>query len=204
MDVPAFFAAHRTRLEGLSDDEALERLAEHGPNTLAKDQQAGLITLLRHAFINPLVILLATLAGVSFATGDLRAGAMMVLMIVMGAGLKLFQEAKADRAAAKLKAMISVNATVLRGGRPMEIAVSRLVPGDAWIAVGQSFGLASKAGLSLLWLYVMGAAASQCGGVLLGVGAILTAPILPRLLVAAFVSLTTDLGIRPARKGVAG
>ena len=72
------------------------------------------------------------------------------------------------------------------------------------MALGQSFGLASKAGLSLLWLYVMGAAASQCGGVLLGVGAILTAPILPRLLVAAFVSLTTDLGIRPARKGVAG
>jgi len=130
MDVPACFAAHRTRLEGLSEDEALERLAEHGPNTLAKDQRAGLITLLRHAFINPLVILLATLAGVSFATGDLRAGTMMVLMIAMGAGLKLFQEAKADRAAAKLKAMISVNATVLRGGRPMEIAVSRLVPGD--------------------------------------------------------------------------
>lgn len=74
----------------------------------------------------------------------------------------------------------------------------------AWIAVGQSFGLASKAGLSLLWLYVMGAAASQCGGVLLGVGAILTAPILPCLLAAAFVSLTTDLSIRPAREGVAG
>lgn len=130
MDVPALLARHRTRLEGLSEEESRERLAEHGPNTLAADPRAGLATLLRHALINPLVILLATLAGVSFATGDPRAGAMMVLMIVMGAGLKLFQEAKADRAAAKLKAMISVNATVLRGGRPEEIAVSRLVPGD--------------------------------------------------------------------------
>lgn len=60
----------------------------------------------------------------------------------------------------------------------------------AWSAVGRSFSLASKAGLSLLWLYVMGAAASKVGGVLFGVGAILTAPILICVLAAAFVSLT--------------
>ena len=40
----------------------------------------------------------------------------MSLMIALGVGLKLIQEAKADSAAAKLKAMISVTATVLRDG----------------------------------------------------------------------------------------
>ncbi len=54
----------------------------------------------------------------------------MVSMIVLSVGLKLIQEAKAGNAAAKLKAMISVTATVLRGGTPQEIAVSQLVPGD--------------------------------------------------------------------------
>ncbi len=54
----------------------------------------------------------------------------MSLMIVLSVGLKLIQEAKADSAAAKLKAMISVTATVLRDGTPQEIAVSQLVPGD--------------------------------------------------------------------------
>ena len=54
----------------------------------------------------------------------------MSLMIVLGVGLKLIQEAKADNAAAKLKAMISVTATVLRDGQPREVAVSQLVPGD--------------------------------------------------------------------------
>ena len=79
---------------------------------------------------NPLVILLAVLATVSFATGDARAATMMLLMIVLSVGLKLIQEAKASSAAAKLKAMISVKATVLRDGTAQEIAVSHLVPGD--------------------------------------------------------------------------
>ena len=51
-------------------------------------------------------------------------------MIALSVGLKLVQEAKADSAAAKLKAMISVTATVIRNGQPQEIAVSQLVPGD--------------------------------------------------------------------------
>ena len=80
--------------------------------------------------INPLVILLAVLATISFATGDARAGIVMSLMIALGVGLKLIQEARADSAAAKLKAMISVTATVVREGTPLEIAVAQLVPGD--------------------------------------------------------------------------
>ena len=90
----------------------------------------GVGRLLAHAVVNPLVILLAVLASISFATGDPRAGTVMSLMIVLGVGLKLIQEARADHAAAKLKAMIAVTATVLRDGTPQEIAVSQLVPGD--------------------------------------------------------------------------
>jgi P-type Mg2+ transporter len=69
------------------------------------------------------------LASVSFATGDFRAGTVMSLMIALGVGLKLIQEAKADSAAAKLKAMISIRATVIRDGHSQELQVSQLVPG---------------------------------------------------------------------------
>ena len=130
MDAAGVYARLATRPEGLTADEAAARLAEHGPNVLAKDQRAGIGKLLWHAVLNPLVILLAVLATISFATGDARAGIVMSLMIALGVGLKLIQEAKADSAAAKLKAMISVTATVVRDGTPREIAVSQLVPGD--------------------------------------------------------------------------
>lgn len=130
MEVADVYKRFATRPEGLTDDESHTRLAEHGPNVLAKDQRAGIVKLIWHSAINPLVILLAVLASVSFATSDFRAGTMMSIMIVLGVGLKLVQEARADSAAAKLKAMISVTATVIRDGHPQEIAVSQLVPGD--------------------------------------------------------------------------
>ncbi len=130
LDAAGVYARLATRSEGLTADEAAARLAEHGPNVLAKDQRAGIGKLLWHAAINPLVILLAILATISFATGDARAGIVMSLMIALGVGLKLIQEAKADSAAAKLKAMISVTATVVRDRTPREVAVAQLVPGD--------------------------------------------------------------------------
>jgi len=130
METAGIYARLETRETGLTSEEAATRLAKYGPNVLAQDQRAGFGKLLWHAVINPLVILLAVLTTISFATGDPRAGIMMLLMIILGVGLKLIQEAKADSAAAKLKAMISITATVLRDGVPHEIALSQLVPGD--------------------------------------------------------------------------
>jgi len=129
-DVEALYTLLTSCPTGLSTAEAERRLKEYGPNVLAKDQRPGLAVLLLHAILNPLVILLAVLSIVSLITGDYRASSMMVLMIVIGVSLKLVQEAKADQAAAKLKAMISVKATAIRDGLPSEIQVSRLVPGD--------------------------------------------------------------------------
>lgn len=130
MDAAALLARLATRSLGLTAEEAAGRLAEHGPNVLAQDQRPGMARLVWRAAINPLVLLLTVLACISFATGDARAGFVMSLMIGLGVGLKLVQEARADSAAAKLRAMISVTATVIRDGQPLEIPVSRLVPGD--------------------------------------------------------------------------
>ncbi|MCE9591158.1 MAG: magnesium-translocating P-type ATPase [Planctomycetes bacterium] len=126
----AVYERLETRPEGLTGDEAAARLLKHGPNVLAKDHRTGVGKLLWHAVLNPLVLLLAVLATISFLTEDVRAGIVMSLMIVLGVSLKLIQEAKADSAAAKLKAMISVTATVLRDGAAVETPVSQLVPGD--------------------------------------------------------------------------
>jgi Mg2+-importing ATPase len=124
------YADLKTRPSGLTAEEAAARLAEYGENALARDRPPGLLRLLLRALLNPLVLLLAVLASVSFATGDPRAATVMLAMIALSVGLKLSQETKASGAAAKLKATISVNATVLRDGTSREIPVSRLVPGD--------------------------------------------------------------------------
>ena len=129
-DVASLYRRWKTGPDGLVDEDAEARLVEHGPNVLGKDQRVGIFALFAHAVLNPLVLLLIVLASVSFATGDVRAGTMMSLMVALGAGLKCVQEARADNAASKLKAMISVMATVIRGGTPREILMAQLVPGD--------------------------------------------------------------------------
>jgi Mg2+-importing ATPase len=51
-------------------------------------------------------------------------------MVGLGLSLRFVQETRADKAAASLKAMITVTATVVRDGQPKEISLQQLVPGD--------------------------------------------------------------------------
>jgi len=117
-------------LEGLSQEEAERRLEVHGPNEIATQRPVTWPIRLLHTLRNPLVILLAVLAAVSLATGDARAATVMVLMIILGVTLRFTQEARADAAAAALRAMIRVTATALRDGKPREIPLREIVPGD--------------------------------------------------------------------------
>src|SRR6476661_4832242 len=115
---------------GLTEAEAADRVLKYGPNEVAYEKKHSWWHRLYTASRNPLVILLTVLAILSFATGDFRAGTVMLLMVVLGLALRFVQETKADNAAAKLKAMISVTATVVRDGQAREIPLRALVPGD--------------------------------------------------------------------------
>jgi Mg2+-importing ATPase len=119
-----------TSKDGLSESEAERRLRENGPNVVARDERHPRIRLFCKALVNPLVILLLVLATCSFLTGDDRAGTVMLVMVTIGVVLRFVQEARADTAAAKLRAMISVHATVMRNRQPLEVPVGHLVQGD--------------------------------------------------------------------------
>ncbi len=120
----------RTSPAGLAQAEAENRARTNGLNEVAQEKAQGPFLRLLKIVRNPLVILLAALSTISFATGDARAGTVMALMVALSVGLRFLQEARADAAAAKLKAMIHVTATVVRDGKPREIPLRDLVPGD--------------------------------------------------------------------------
>jgi P-type Mg2+ transporter len=119
---------------GLSEAEAATRLEKYGPNEIAQEKKRDWLWRFWMAVCNPLVILLTILAIVTFATAqsssDMIGGWVMVAMVLLGVSLRFIQETKADNAAAKLKAMIKVTATVMRDGEAKEIPISQLVPGD--------------------------------------------------------------------------
>ena len=82
------FPRMKTSPEGLSEIDALKRLKDLGPNTVAEDKRRGWFWHLLMALRNPLVILLIVLATISFATDDARAGTVMALMVVLGVLLR--------------------------------------------------------------------------------------------------------------------
>src|SRR6185437_15534941 len=120
----------RTTPQGLTQAEAEERARTTGPNEVAQQRRQGWPGRLLKIIRNPLVILLATLSSVSFATGDARAGTVMAFMVLLSVALRFLQEARAGAAAARLRAMIHVTATVIREGVAKEMPLRDLVPGD--------------------------------------------------------------------------
>jgi Mg2+-importing ATPase len=129
-DVDALLQSLHTVPEGLTQAEAEARARTTGPNEVAQERRRGWFMRLLIILRNPLVILLAALSVISFATGDARAGTVMACMVVLSATLRFAQEARADAAAAKLKAMIHVTAAVFRDGKALEMPLRELVPGD--------------------------------------------------------------------------
>jgi Mg2+-importing ATPase len=120
----------QTAKEGLSSEEARQRLARYGANLLKPPKRSDVLTLLLGQFKSPIILILFFAAGLSFFLHD-PVDASIILSIVLISGLLGFwQERSASRAVEKLLAMVQIKAAVLRDGIENEVAVERIVPGD--------------------------------------------------------------------------
>jgi len=115
---------------GLLRIEAEDRLARHGPNTVAEPPRLNIVRKIGRRFAEPLVAILLVAASISGATGDLGSFGIIVIVIVLSIGLDLLQEHRAERAAEALKRSVAVHADVRRDGAVTAVPVDQLVPGD--------------------------------------------------------------------------
>jgi Mg2+-importing ATPase len=114
---------------GLSSSEAQARLKSYGPNRLGTHHVSGLEVLLRQ-LRNPLLVLLAAAAVISFIVAD-RTSAIVILAISgMSVGLSFFNEFRAERVAEELHARIRARELVVRDGTVRQVDVTELVLGD--------------------------------------------------------------------------
>ena len=129
-DIETVLEDLETQPDGLSEAEAHARLKRYGLNQIARETHQSAFMRLVGNINNPLVLLLLALGVLSFLTGDLAVTAVIVVMVLLGVVLRFFQEKRADAAAEKLQAMVSNTATLVRGGKEMEVSLKMLVPGD--------------------------------------------------------------------------
>jgi len=119
-----------TAKEGLSSEEARQRLTRYGSNLLKPQKRSDVFTLLLAQFKSPLILILLFATGLSFFLRD-PVNALIILTIVLVSGLLGFwQEYSATNAVEQLLAMVQIKATVVRDGDPHEIPVEEIVPGD--------------------------------------------------------------------------
>ena len=119
-----------TSKEGLTGDEARQRLARYGPNLLKPQKRSNVLTLLLAQFKSPIILILLVATGLSLFLHD-AVDAVIILSIVIVSGLLGFwQERGASNVVEKLLSIVQIKAAVRRDGSSQDIPVEQIVPGD--------------------------------------------------------------------------
>jgi len=126
-----------SHVDGLREAQAQDICAQVGLNEVEHEQPLPWYAHLWHCYKNPFNLLLTLLAVVSFVTEDMKATLVIGSMVVLSTLLRFWQEARSNKAADALKAMVSNTATVRRrnaeGHLRAELPIKQLVPGDVVI-----------------------------------------------------------------------
>lgn len=130
LPIEALLKKFDTSSKGLLEEEARRRLVVYGHNEAARKKKRTILIGILSKFVNPLVIVLLIIAGCSFFLGEKISGLLVLFMAVFSVFLSFFQEHRAGKEAEKLSEMVRSTATVYRNGRPKEIKIRDIVPGD--------------------------------------------------------------------------
>jgi Ca2+-transporting ATPase len=120
----------KVREDGITTQNAAERLAQYGPNQLTEARRPGFLHLLWEQFNNFIVILLIVAAAVSALLGEWIDASAILAIVVLNAVLGIVQEQRAEEALAALKKLASPDAHVMRDGKHITVPARELVPGD--------------------------------------------------------------------------
>lgn len=119
--------------DGLTSDEAKNRLLRYGLNKVKGKEQISPLKIFLSQFQGMLVYLLFGAGILSFLIGEHIDGIAIIAILLLNGILGFVQEFKAEKAMEALKGLESPTAKVLRNGQELLIAAEEVVPGDVII-----------------------------------------------------------------------
>lgn len=117
-------------IKGLSDNEAALRFKQYGPNETARKKRVPIPLQILSKFLNPLVVVLVVIGAFSFFFGGKISALLVLFMILISVFLSFIQEYRSGKEAEKLSELVRLTCLVHRGGKPREIKIGQIVPGD--------------------------------------------------------------------------
>ena len=124
------FKALETTLNGLSNEEAANRLKKYGLNQLPKINVRGPLMRFFYQFHNVLIYVLISASAVTALLGHWIDASVILGVVFINAITGFVQEGKAENALKAIQKMLSPNAMIIRDDRQLTIQAKELVPGD--------------------------------------------------------------------------
>ncbi|MCP3102233.1 HAD-IC family P-type ATPase [Myxococcus sp. K15C18031901] len=115
--------------QGLTDEQARERLARHGANVLERQKREGPLALLWRQLNSPFIWVLIVSAVLAVVMGKVTDGLVVAVVVVLNTLIGFVQEFRASKAIEALSHMVPETATVVRRARKA-VPAAELVPGD--------------------------------------------------------------------------
>ncbi len=114
---------------GLTESEAEQRLNEYGTNEISQKKTNPIVKFLSY-FWGPIPWMIEVAAILSVIINHWEDFWVISALLLLNAVVGFWQEHKADNAIELLKQKLAMKARVMRDGKWIEIAASKLVPGD--------------------------------------------------------------------------
>jgi len=119
-----------TNPNGLTSEEAANRLLKYGRNELEEGKKKTIFQKFLDQFKDLMIIVLLIAAIIAGITGEIADTLIIIAIVVLNAIMGVVQENKAEKSLEALKKMSSTYAKVRRDGDVIEIKSEELVPGD--------------------------------------------------------------------------
>ena len=116
--------------QGLTEQQALERLATDGYNELPTAQKRTFLHILLEVLCEPMFLMLIACGLLYLFLGDQEEALMLMGFVVVIIGITFYQEQKTERALDALRDLSSPRALVIRDGRQQRIAGREVVRDD--------------------------------------------------------------------------
>ncbi len=129
-NIDDIFKQLNSNKNGLTSNEATNRLRKYGKNILPTGVKIGLFKIYLRQFINPIIYILLIAVILSLTIGEFIDAIFIIVVILINTILGAFQEWKAGKNSESLQSLIRVIAKVMRSNNKKTIDSENLVIGD--------------------------------------------------------------------------
>ena len=128
--IEQIFKQLRTNENGLSNEEASERLREEGKNEIPSSKKNTILNIFIEQLKSPIIFILIFAAIFSIITKNIADAIFIIVVIIINTIIGTYQEWSSEKSAEQLQNMIKIKSKIVRNGIRENIESENIVIGD--------------------------------------------------------------------------